>query len=27
VVAQAGHLPPLERPAEVNMALREWLRG
>ncbi|MFN3462241.1 MAG: alpha/beta fold hydrolase [Oceanibaculum sp.] len=27
VVEESGHLPTLERPAEVNMALREWLRG
>ena len=27
VVEEAGHLPTLERPAEVNMAMREWLRG
>ena len=27
VVEESGHLPTLERPAEVNMAMREWLRG
>lgn len=27
VIEESGHLPTLERPAEVNMALREWLRG
>lgn len=27
IVEESGHLPTLERPAEVNMALREWLRG
>ena len=27
IVEESGHLPTLERPAEVNMAMREWLRG
>ena len=27
VIEECGHLSTLERPAEVNMALREWLRG
>jgi pimeloyl-ACP methyl ester carboxylesterase len=27
VVEESGHLPTLERPAEVNQAMREWLRG
>ena len=26
VVAGAGHLPPLEEPAAVNMILRDWMR-
>lgn len=25
VVQDAGHLPPLERPAETHLALKEWL--
>lgn len=27
IVEESGHLPTLERPAEVNQAMREWLRG
>ncbi|MBU0726777.1 MAG: alpha/beta hydrolase [Alphaproteobacteria bacterium] len=27
VIEECGHLSTLERPAEVNMAMREWLRG
>ena len=27
VIEESGHLPTLERPAEVNQAMREWLRG
>lgn len=27
IVEEAGHLPPLERPAAVNAALRDWLTG